>query len=457
MSEASSLDQVIRTVDTVTQAEVSVSSEEERPYEAREDVEYHVAGHAAPFIVSSAMQLSVADRATYLAGGSPPLGTWLKENFEQVVRQTLTLLELEPVTRDIMNRMTVRAASIGCDIQQKPFIANGSIENCCNLSAAAICETSLAGFRAGLRFEAVVVLTQLQGVRKYLERGLDLKNLMEQRALDEMRQTLLTLHPTHLYARNVPTGEESWQMLLRRKVREMLVRDFGAEIISAFVELTDTEFDRWLKELRREPINFEAEIASHDPNRAGAFIFHGDCQIEDIAPEGWDKVSSAGWNVDRLKRQLSNALKAGMETRADLDLASMDGATAERVRDEIARLVTDYAKDELGLAVKVSNVRRQPTDVEKKVRAAELAKELRRLDLLYKLEERLIQLIANGGDDKEIASVQKSIMLLRAHRPHDAAGLNGIPDDSDTRLDEQPMTGEITGQSSTASVHAKAI
>jgi len=434
-------------------AEVSLSSEEERPYEAREDVEYHVAGHAAPFIVSSTMQLNVTDRATYLAGGSPPLGTWLKENFEQVVRQTLRLLELEPVTRDIMNRMTVRAASIGCDIQQKPFIANGSIENCCNLSAAAICETCLAGFRVGLRFEAVVALTQLQGVRQYLERGLDLKNLMEQRALDEMRQTLLTLHPKHLYARNVPTGgEESWQMLLRRKVREMLVRDFNAEIISAFVELTDTEFDRWLKELRREPISFEAEIASHDPNSAGAFIFHGDCQIEDIAPEGWDKVSRAGWNVDRLKRQLSNALKARMETRADLDLASMNGATAERVRDEIAQLVTDYARDELGLAVKVSNVRRQPTHVEQKVRAAELANELQRLDLLYKLEERLIQLIANGGDHEEIASVQKSLMLLRAHRPHDAAGLNGIPDDGDTRPVEPPMTGEIAGPSSTASV-----
>ena len=98
----------------------------------------------------------------------------------------------------------------------------------------------------------------------------------------------------------------------------------------------------------------------------------------------------------------------------------MDGVTAEQVRDEIARLVTDYAKDELGLAVKVSNVRRQPTDVEKKMRAAELANKLRRLDLLYKLEERLIQLIANGNGDDEIAQVQKSLTLLRAHRPHDA-------------------------------------
>lgn len=414
-------------------AEISLSSEDEVPslgshgsetaesYEAREEVESHVPGHAAPFIVSSEMQLSVTDRATYLAGGSPPLGAWLKDNFEQVVRQTLGLLELEPIARDIMNRMIVRAASIGCEIRQQPFIANGSIENCRNLSASAICETGLARFRVGLRFEAVVVLTQLQGVRHYLERGLDLKTLMEQKALDVMRQTLLTLHPERLYARNVPVGgEESWKILVSHKVRETLARNFDAEIISIFVELTDTEFDLWFKELRREPINFEVEIASHDPNSAGAFIFHGDCQIEDIASGGWDKVWAAAWDVDRLKQQLSNAVKTGMETRADLDLASMDGATAEQVRAEIARLVTDYAKDELGLAVKVSNVRRQPTDVEKKVRAAELANALRRLDLLYKLEERLIQLIGNGNGDEEIAQVQKSLTLLRAHRPHDA-------------------------------------
>lgn len=415
-------------------AEISLSSEDEVPslgshgsvtaesYEAREEVECHVAGHAAPFIVSSEMQLSVSDRATYLAGGSPPLGAWLKDNFEQVVRQTLGLLELEPITRDIMNRMIVRAASIGCEIRQQPFIANGSIENCCNLSASATCETGLAGIRVGLRFEAVVVLMQLQGVRQYLERGLDLKTLMEEKAVDVMRQTLLTLHPERLYARKVPVGgEESWKILVSRKVREALAGHFAAEIISIFVELTDTEFDRWFKELRRDPINFEVEIASHDPNSAGAFIFHGDCQIEDIASGGWDKVWPAAWDVNRLKRQLSNAVKAGMETRADLDLACMDGAAAEHVRDEIARVVKDYAGDELGLAVKVSNVRRQPTDVEKKIRAAELTNQLRRLDLLYKLEERLIQLIANGGGDEEIAQVQKSLTLLRAHRSHDSS------------------------------------
>ncbi len=396
------------------------------PYEAREEVEYQVPGHDSPFIVSSAMRLSVIDHATYLASGAPPLGAWLKENFEQVVRQTLCLLELEPIARDIRNRMCVRADGIGCAIQQQPIITNGSLENWrngCNLVVAATCETGLAGFRVGLRFEAVVVLTQMQGVRQYLARGLDLTNLMEQRALDEIRRTMLTLQPEYIYARGVPDGphaEESWKTLLGRKVREVLTRNFNAEIISAAVELTDTEFDRWLKDLRRKPFSFEAEIASHDPHSTGPFTFHGDCQIEDIAPNGWDKAWPAGPDVDRLRRQLSNALKAGMETRADLDLSSTNGAAAAQVRGEIARLITDYARDELGLVLKVSNVRRLPTDVEKKVRAAELANELLRVELLHKLEERLIQLIANGGSDEEIAQVRKSLTLLRAYRPNDA-------------------------------------
>lgn len=421
-------------------------------YEAREEVEHHVAGHASPFIVSSAMQLSVTDHAAYLASGAPPLGAWLKENFEQVVRQTLCLLELEPVARDIRNRMIAGAAGIGCAIRQQPLITNGSLENWrngCNIVAEATFETGLAGFRVGLRFEAVTVLAQLQGARQYLVRGLDLKNLMEQRALDEIRQTMLTLHPERLYARGVAAGTsgvESWKTLLGRKVREALARDFDAEIISASVELTDTEFDRWLKNLRREPFSFEAEIASHDPRSARPLTFHADCQIEDIAPKGWDKVWPAGPDVDRLRRQLGNALKAGMETRVDLNLSCPNGAAAAPLRGEIARLVADYARDELGLVVKVSNVGRLPTDVEKKVRAAELANELLRVDLLHKLEERLIQLIANGGSDEEVAQVRKSLTLLRAYHPNDPTAHRG-PDrpTAAPEPDGQPTTGHVVG------------
>jgi len=434
-------------------------------YEAREEVERHVDGHASPFIVSSVMQLSVSNEAVYLASGAPPFGAWLKENFEQVVQQTLSLLELEPIARDIQYRMSARAGGIGCAIRQQPLIANASLENWrngCNIVAAATCETGFAGFRVGLRFEAVAVLAQLQGARQYLARGLDLIRLMEQRALDEIRHTMLTLHPERLYARGVPTGtrgEESWKTLLGRKVREALKRDFDAETISASVELTDTEFDIWLRDLRREPISFEAAIASYDPHGGGPFTFQGDCQIEHIADKGWDKVRPAGLDVDKLRRQLSNALKAGMETRADLDLAQLNGAAAAQVRDEIARLITVYARDELGLVVKVSNVRRQPTDVEKKVRAAELANELMRVDLLHKLEERLIQLIANGGSDDEIAQVQKSLTHLRAYRPHNATSPGGVdpqttapaapgervdtpvPDDGEARAYGQAETG----------------
>ncbi len=272
------------------------------------------------------------------------------------------------------------------------------------------------------------MLTQLQSAVQYLARGLDLVKLMELRALDEIRQTTLTLHPERLYARRVADelgGEEAWKTLLGRKVREMLAREFEAEIISASIELTETEFDRWLKDLQREPINFEAEITSHDPPSAGSFIFQGDCQIEDITPDGWDKAWPATLDVDKLRRQLSNALKAAMETCADLNLTHANDSAVAQVRDEIARLITAYARDELGLVVKVSNVRRQPTDLEKKVRAAELANELLRVDLLHKLEERLIQLIANGGSEEEIAQVQKSLTLLRAYRPHDASSAFG--------------------------------
>jgi len=425
------------------------------PYETLEEVEYRVMGHAEPIIVNSAMQVSVNDYATYLSSGSPQLDSWLKESFEQVVQQTLSnktygdiLLELDQVARDIRNRMNFRAASIGCAIQQHPVITNRIVEswfNGFNIMVEDSFETSLEGLSINLRVEATALLKQLQGVKQYVSRVMDIPQLMEKRALDEMRQTMLTIHPERLCAR--PTlsemdGEESWKVLLGRKVREVLARDFDAEVISVSVEMTDAEFIKWLKELRHETVSFEAEVSSHSPHSTGPIIFSGDCQIEDISREGWEKVWSSGFDINKLKGKVINTLQSGMETRADVDLAYSNGEAAEKVKSEIELLVTNYALRELGLVVKVCNVRRRSTEIEKKAREAEQANELLRIEMLHKLEQRMIQLIANGGREDELAQVQKSISLLQAHRPNSVLQPGSV--DRQTR---PPGPGERVGAS----------
>lgn len=407
------------------------------PYEKQEEVEFRVPGHPEPIIVRNAVEIIVQDYVAYLSSNSPDLGAWLAESLNQVVQQSLfgktyedILLELNLATRDIKNKMSFKAAGIGCGIQQQLSITNPSVEAWLkgfSIVAADAFETALEGFSVRLRVSIAAMLNQLQDVKHYAASGLDIPELMKKRVLDEVRQTLLTVHPERLYARPVlpeSAGEEPVKALLGRKIRETLVRDFKAEVISVTVEMTDTEFIKWLNDLRGETVSFEAEVSSHSPHSKGPFVFYGDCQIEDICHKGWEKVWSADFDINKIKGQLINALKSGMETRADVDLAYLHDEAAEKIRDEIARLVTDYALREFGLLVKVRNVRRKPTEVEKKVREAGLANELLRIDMLRKLEQDMIQLIANGGREEQISQVQKRIAILRAYRPSNVAPPN---------------------------------
>jgi hypothetical protein len=445
------------------------------PYEVEEEVEYRAAGHAEPIIIRNAMRMSVRDYAAYLNSNSPEPGAWLKENFKQVVQQTLSdkayvdiLLELDLAARDIRNKVSFRAAGIGCAIEQHLVITNHLVEtwlNGFNIRAEEAFETGLEGFCVRLKVEAVAMLTQLQVIKQYVSRGLDISKLMEKRMLDEVRQTTLTIHPERLYGRTVlaePDGEESWKALLGRRIREVLVRDFDAEVISVSVELIDAEFIKWLRDLRRETISFEAEVSSHSPHNTGPFIFYGDCQVEDIFHEGWEKVWSMGFDINQLKGRLINALKSGMETRADADLAYLNSETAEKIKGEIERFVTNHARHELGLIVKVCNVRRKPTELEKKMREAKLANELLRIEMLHKLEQRMIQLIANGGREEEISQVQKSISTLQAYSPNNVAQMSNLDrqtlptepngrarasalENSDVHDNQESRTGHVTG------------
>ncbi|HWW77686.1 MAG TPA: hypothetical protein VNZ44_19940, partial [Pyrinomonadaceae bacterium] len=107
---------------------------------------------------------------------------------------------------------------------------------------------------------------------------------------------------------------------------------------------------------------------------------------------------------------------------ADADMAYLDGDAAERVKAEIRGIVEEYALREFGLRLKVLNVRREATDVEKSARATELANERLRIEAAGKLEQHLIQLMANGGGDEEIAQARKRLATLKAYGAGDEAG-----------------------------------
>lgn len=405
------------------------------PYEAQAEVEYRVPSHPEPLIIRDTAMMSIQNYASYLSADSPDLGAWFSENLTQVVQQTLygkkyedILLGLEPLTRELSNKMSFKASGIGCGIQQQLTLTSPHVEGWLKgfkLAVEETVETGLEGFYVRVRVNAAVILKQLQGVKHYLAHGLEIPKLMESKVLDEVRQTLLTVHPERLYASPWPTesGDEPVKLLLSRKVRELLTGDCDMEVISLSVEMPDTEFSTRLKNLRRETISFEAEVSSHSPRSTAPLIFYGDCQVEGVSRRGWEKVWTAGFDLDKLKGQLVNALKSGMETRPGVDLAYSNSESAERVKSEITHLVTEYALREFGLCVTVCNVRRKATQIEKSMRDAGLANELLRIEMVCKLEQHLIQLIANGGKEEEIVQVRKRIADLRSYSTVAAAPL----------------------------------
>lgn len=398
------------------------------PFETHEEIEHRVSGYLEPIIVRDAVQLAVRDYAAYLSANSPDFGAWLTENLTRAVQQTLygksyedILLDLETAAHEIKSRLSLKAAAIGCVMQQQLTITTRSIEvwvRGINIVADETFETGLEGFRVRLRIAAAAMLRQIQDVRYYVARGMDIRERMENRLLEEIKQTLLTIHPARLYARqraHESGGEEPVKVMLCRKVRETLTREFNAEVHSVSVEPADTELVKWVNDLRREAIAFEVEVLSHSPHSKGPFMFHGDCQVEDISNKGWERAWSAGLDLSKLKEQFVNALKSGLETHTDVELAYTASDGAEKLKSEIADLVADYALGEFGLKVKVRNVRREPTEIEKKTRGTELSNERLRIETLGKLEQDMIRLIASGAKDEEIAKIQKAIAHLKSY------------------------------------------
>jgi hypothetical protein len=395
-----------------------------------EQIEYGLPGHSEPLIVRSVAQVIVQDHANYVSSGTLNLAEWFRENLEQSLAEVLPgrtyesiMRELGPLTRDIRNKMNFKAAEIGCSIQQQLTITSAKIEGWLKgfeIVTEDSFETTLEGIRARLKVTVNALLRQAGEVNDYLGRGIDLRDLLERKINDEVRQTVMTIHPERLYVRRafLESGDEQEPVksLLRRKLQEMLTRDFHAEVISVVIESTDREFIKWIDDLRRENISFEAEVSSHRPHNKGPFIYFFDCQIVDISDKGWETVSAAAFDIGKLKAELTNALKSALETHGDLDLAYSNDEAAEKVKKKIVVLIKEYASREFGLSVKVSNVRRKATEIERRMREARMANELVRVDMLRKLEHHVLQLIANGGKDEEIDQWQKRIAVLRSYK-----------------------------------------
>jgi hypothetical protein len=424
-------------------------------YSAQRDLSYKIDEHPEPVIVRNTVQMICRDYASFKISGSPNLDTWISENLEQVVGRVLfgkkyidLLLDFKPLEREIKNKLRFRAATIGYEIQQLITIPDLEpykwLENF-PITADRTFETSLAKFPVRLDIAVTSRIRTLQDISDYLHRRQNVPSEMKEAMLDQIQESLHEIHPEHFYLRfKFYEKGEPVKQLLERKIREVLVSKFNAEIISVKLEIADTEFTQWFDKLQAEMAEFTVELNPHDPRDEGPVVFRGDFQIESIHPDGWEKLQLVRWDISQIKTQFVKNLQSLMETRRIQDLAYRTPEDAENIRNTVARFARDYVLDKFGLLINIGSVRREITNEEvelkkrsKRVRDkewdAQVLIEEMRIQEIYKLQQYLIQLRVSGGRATEIAETEEKIAILKAHRPS-----------SITHADERSWQSQLT-------------
>jgi hypothetical protein len=408
--------------------------------EVQQRVEYKGLGHPEPIFITDVAKLTVQDYGTYAGSNTPDLDQWLAQTLDEVTQETLNektyqniLVELSPITRDIRNKISFKAAAIGCGIQQQLTITSPTLEQWSKdfeIVTEETFATRYERFQIGLRITVIAVLRRPDEAIAYLARGLDLSELFKRKISDEARRVLLNVHPIRLCERitaSAPSGEDSVRVVLDRGIRERLLHDFNAEPISILIETLDSGFTKSLNNFWNENIIFDAELFSQSPRQSGSTVYSFDCQIEEITNRGWEIAAAAGFDFLKFKTQLVNTLKSELENHDSADAGVANSETAVRIKTEITELVAAYALREFGVGLRVRSVRRKMTEAEKKLREAAVANELARIELVRKLEYDLLQLIAVGGRAEEIVAGRRCIAELKAYNttPHNNHIANG--------------------------------
>ena len=397
--------------------------------EVSQRVEYKGLAQPEPIIVTDVARISVQDYGIYLGSNTPDLSQWLAHTLNEVTQETLNgksypniLVELRAISRDITNQISSRAGAIGCGIQQHVTITSPTLDRWSKEIEIATEEafaTLFERFQVRLKIVVSVALIYPEKAIAYLERGMDLPDLLKRRISDEVRRVLLGVHPIRLCERIISSeepSEEPVKVVLDRSVRERLVRDFDVEPISVSIEIMDTGFSKSLNNFWNENIVFDAELFSQNTREGSPVVYSFDCQIDEMTSEGWKRTAVAGFDFPRFKTQLINALKGELE---NYDPAEVGGGvtreSAVRVKEGITALVTHYALAEFGLELRIRSVRRKITEAERKFRESAAANELERIELVRKLESDVLKLIAAGTKAEELARWRARIAELKAY------------------------------------------
>lgn len=405
-----------------------------------------IPGRSQPVVIHNTVQLYCANSVAFLASGVKDLEAWVKGTLNIILKRHLIgktyvdlLLRFAPLEEDIKRELSARAAVIGYKVDHLVSIPNlkeiDELTNPFDLSFEEVFETKLDNFEVQLKFDLVLCVPNLRTVEKYLNRDADVKEAIKGLVLGEVRQILRNIHPERFYLYfnhpndDAPTEAERRAVkdLLDEKIFDTLRRELGAEILGLTTRVGRTDLTERYKKLCFDIREFSVSIEPHDPRGTESLVLTGNFEVRGVYPDskGWQRFSTMRLDLDGLKTQLQNHLKAELKTYYQSDFMFQNRVARRQVFAVVESYATQYMRREFGLIVNLTNLDRNTTEVERGQRGLLIELEERKLsdalergkflaDKIRVLQKKRINLLSASPDEQdELREVEESIRRLQ--------------------------------------------
>lgn len=417
-------------------------------------------------VIKNTVLLLLRDLARYRRAGAPPLREWLQEKLDATIPQLLfdtryidLLIDFAPIEARVKEALKAEAEAIGYEIKQfvtAPDLSPIRLRETFEIDTIGAFETNLRGVDVKLQVVVSARIPRLEQIKEFLNRHQDVKQLMEEAIHASLRERLHGMDPERIYMRfnhsdpaeypgETPVQQELGE-LVRRRLQD---QEFHADVISITIKMVETQLIERFNQLQARICPFSVKVASF--HGGPTVVFRGNFRVVSVDPKGWHTFQLLQCELAEIQAQVETHLLARLETRHAAEL----GYRGEKHRAEIEGWVTKaaikFASVTFGLAIEVTNVRRELTEIESATSADEQADYLARLALnqsfrgdrllaeqqlnharleqIQELLKRRAERVGLEGIDDEIKDIDAKIEQLRS-----SLGETRIPTHDDLRV-----------------------
>jgi len=381
--------------------------------EGQHDIACKLHEYPTPIVISNRVQMTLKDVALYKASKMPPLKEWRQKKLEQRVHEELfsaqyieVLIRFQKFEDNIRRYLDEEAAAIGYEIKQLitiPDLEPIKLKDPFTIDVTGTFETRLTNFHVKLQAVVTTRIANLESVEHFLNYQQNVPKLMEEAILAEARQYLHGTDPQRFYMRfNYADGNErTVEQELTEKIRQRLIERFRCEVIEVVLKVVDTEIIERLRSFQERICPFVVPIETL--NGWETITFRGNFQVEGVDENGWHRFQLLTVGINDIGALLEEHIHAKLQAMPPASIQftnPRDHLTLEKV---LTHLAEKFVRDQFGLAIRVTNVRRDRTQQEAEATQkvlAERAAALRLVEAKIKDEESAETLINKAKVDQ---------------------------------------------------------